>query len=182
MMNMIDTTGPSFSFLFFPLHALTCLAIGIGIVFLIVWAMKTLTPSQLKKWGLGLLIGGVVACILTCLLVYPVHKTAYRDISKMDTMHREMMNNMMDSDEGDMMNMSMDGMADMLEGKTGDAFDQAFIKGMIPHHQGAIDMAIAARQSAKHDEIKRMADDIISAQQREIDMMKQWMSDWGYNQ
>lgn len=82
----------------------------------------------------------------------------------------------------DMMDMSMDDMASMLEGKTGDAFDKAFIEGMIPHHQGAIDMARAALQSAKHDEIKRMARDIISAQQSEIDMMKQWQKDWGYNQ
>jgi len=82
----------------------------------------------------------------------------------------------------DMKGMSMDDMASMLEGKTGDAFDKAFIEGMIPHHQGAIDKARAALQSAKHDEIKRMARDIISAQQSEIDMMKQWQKDWGYNQ
>lgn len=81
---------------------------------------------------------------------------------------------------GDAMSMSMDDMSAMLEGKTGDAFDKAFIEGMIPHHQGAIDMAKAAQQSAKHEEIKRMADAIISAQQREIDQMNQWMKDWGY--
>lgn len=89
-------------------------------------------------------------------------------------------NHMMDDD--DMMGMSMNDMGAMLQGKTGDAFDQAFIEGMIPHHQGAIDMAREALRSAKHDEIKRMARDIISAQQSEIDMMRQWMRDWGYTQ
>lgn len=92
-------------------------------------------------------------------------------------MHNGTMMNMDD----DMTEMSMDDMSSMLEGKTGDAFDKAFIEGMIPHHQGAIDMARAALQSAKHDEIKRMARDIISAQQSEIDMMKQWQKDWGYS-
>jgi uncharacterized protein (DUF305 family) len=78
--------------------------------------------------------------------------------------------------------MSMDDMMSELKGKTGDDFDKAFIEMMIPHHQGAIDMARAAQQSAKHQEIKNMADDIISAQQSEIDMMRGWQKSWGYSQ
>lgn len=97
------------------------------------------------------------------------------------------MGGMMDMDEDDMkmddaMGMSMNDMSAMLEGKTGDDFDAAFIEGMIPHHQGAIDMARAALTSAKHAQIKNMANAIISAQQREIDMMKQWQKSWGYTQ
>lgn len=78
--------------------------------------------------------------------------------------------------------MTMDDMVAALEGKTGDAFDEAFIDAMIPHHQGAIDMAREALQNAKHDEIKQMARDIISAQQREIEQMREWQRAWGYNQ
>lgn len=191
MMNMMNTTGPSFSLLFFPFQTLTCLAIGIGVVFLVIWAIKTLTPAQLKKWGLGLLIGGIVAYVLTYSLVFPVSRTMYQNAPNMKMMNMEMMDDMMDMDDDDMMmghsmhdddmmSMSMDDMAEMLQGKTGDAFDQAFIEGMIPHHQGAIDMARAAQQSAKHQEIKDMAEDIISAQQREIDMMRGWQRAWGY--
>jgi len=76
--------------------------------------------------------------------------------------------------------MTMSQMSDSLRGKTGDDFDKAFLSGMIEHHQGAIDMAKLAQKSAKHDEIKKMADDIISAQSNEIDMMKVWQTDWGY--
>lgn len=36
---------------------------------------------------------------------------------------------------GGMMDMSMTAMGKMLEGKTGDALDKAFLEGMIPHHQ-----------------------------------------------
>lgn len=76
--------------------------------------------------------------------------------------------------------MSMGEMTDMLRNKTGDDFDAAFIGQMIAHHQGAINMANLAKQNAKHDEIKNLADDILAAQSKEIDMMQTWQGDWGY--
>jgi uncharacterized protein (DUF305 family) len=82
---------------------------------------------------------------------------------------------------GQMMQNSMEGMTADLEGKTGDEFDKAFLSGMIIHHEGAIEMAEAALQKAKHQEIKTMADAIISAQTSEIAQMRQWLRDW-YNE
>ena len=76
------------------------------------------------------------------------------------------------------MGMSMNGMQSQLQSKTGDEFDKDFIDMMIAHHEGAVAMAKLARQSAKHDEIKRMADDIIAAQTKEIGMMEGWRVDW----
>jgi uncharacterized protein (DUF305 family) len=76
--------------------------------------------------------------------------------------------------------MAMVSMVNSLKGKTGDDFDQAFISDMIEHHQGAIDMAKLAQQNAKHDEVKKMADDIIAAQSKEIDLMQTWQNDWNY--
>lgn len=76
--------------------------------------------------------------------------------------------------------MTMSEMATMLEGKTGDEFDKAFISGMIVHHQGAIDMAKLAKDNAKHDEVKSLANDILAAQSKEIDMMQAWQTQWGY--
>lgn len=73
---------------------------------------------------------------------------------------------------------AMDEMTADLAGKTGDAFDQAFLAGMIVHHQGAVAMAQAALQYAQHPEIKAMAEAIISAQTAEIMQMQQWESDW----
>lgn len=78
------------------------------------------------------------------------------------------------------MDMSMNEMTESLKEKTGDAFDKAFINAMIDHHQGAIDMANLAVENAKHDEIKTLANDIISAQTNEIEMMKEWQTAWGY--
>ena len=74
----------------------------------------------------------------------------------------------------------MMGMTSSVEGKTGDEFDKTFIEEMIVHHQGAIDMAQLAQENAGHDEIKSMADNIISAQSSEIEMMRNWQQDWDY--
>ena len=75
------------------------------------------------------------------------------------------------------------GMQDMIEalkGKTGDEFDKTFVELMIEHHQGAIDMANLVKTNAKHQEVKDLAQNIISAQTQEIEMMQKWQQDWGY--
>jgi uncharacterized protein (DUF305 family) len=65
-----------------------------------------------------------------------------------------------------------------LQGKTGDAFDQEFLSEMILHHKGAVQMAQFALQSAKHKEIKDLAQNIISAQNIEISQMQNWQKNW----
>lgn len=72
----------------------------------------------------------------------------------------------------------MDAMMIALDGKTGDAFDKVFLAEMIMHHEGAVDMAEAALENAKHEEIKTMARAIISAQTTEINQMKSWQASW----
>ncbi len=67
-----------------------------------------------------------------------------------------------------------------LKGKSGDAFDQSFLAEMIVHHQGAVEMAQLALTNAKHQEIKDLANRIISAQNKEISEMKAWQKSW-YN-
>lgn len=76
------------------------------------------------------------------------------------------------------MNSQMEAMTSALAGKTGDAFDQAFLSEMIMHHQGAVQMAQAALANAKHAEIKEMAEGIIRAQEAEIRQMQEWRETW----
>ncbi|MCA9378349.1 DUF305 domain-containing protein, partial [Candidatus Peregrinibacteria bacterium] len=104
--------------------------------------------------------------------------------------HCKMMPNMMgcdvyrggqDARMMDPMDMSMMQMGQMLAGKTGDDLDRAFIEGMIPHHQAAVDMA-RYLIGAKHPELQKMGQDIIAAQSKEIDQMKKWQVEWGYTQ
>lgn len=76
--------------------------------------------------------------------------------------------------------MSMNDMVKALEGKTGDEFDKAFIDHMIPHHEGAVEMAQLALQNANHQEIKDLSQAIIEAQEAEISQMHSWYESW-YN-
>lgn len=85
------------------------------------------------------------------------------------------------STQTSMTGMSMDQMTADLTGKTGDAYDKAFIAAMIAHHEGAVEMAKLSAQHAKHQEIKALSDNIIAAQEKEITQMKQWQADWGYS-
>lgn len=80
-----------------------------------------------------------------------------------------------------MSSMSMDDMTADLKDKTSDDFDKAFIASMIAHHEGAVEMAKLSAKNAKHDEIKTLSTNIISAQEKEISEMKQWQMDWGYS-
>ncbi|HLO50790.1 MAG TPA: DUF305 domain-containing protein [Kamptonema sp.] len=75
----------------------------------------------------------------------------------------EQMNNMM---------MSMDlGAAD-------DQFDLRFINAMIPHHEGALVMAKDALSKSNRPEIKKLSQDILTSQQKEIEQMKDWRQTW----
>ena len=56
--------------------------------------------------------------------------------------------------------------------------DKHFIEQMIPHHDGAIAMAKLALQEAKRPEIKTLAQNIISAQEKEITNMQSWYKSW----
>jgi uncharacterized protein (DUF305 family) len=65
-------------------------------------------------------------------------------------------------------------MKNMMVPYTGDA-DVDFLKGMIPHHQGAIDMAKVALQFAKDPALLKLAQDIATAQESEITFMSGWL-------
>lgn len=79
---------------------------------------------------------------------------------------------------GNSMQSDMDSMMAGLAGKTGDAFDQEFLSEMIIHHKGAVAMAQAALKDAKHQEIKDLAQKIITAQDAEIAQMQSWQKSW----
>ena len=65
--------------------------------------------------------------------------------------------------------------APMLAGLQATDPDVAFVRGMIAHHQGAIDMAKVVLQYGKDDQAKKWANEVIREQQREIAEMEEWL-------
>jgi uncharacterized protein (DUF305 family) len=127
-------------------------------------------------YSAGLVLIGVIAGF--CIGNNTWHKGGYGErYAYRGNMHQmpngEMMNNVgMDMDS------MMNGMMTGLEGKTGDEFDKAFLSEMIVHHKGAVDMAKAVLATSKRPELIKLANDIISAQTKEIDMMTGWQKAW----
>ena len=73
---------------------------------------------------------------------------------------------------------SKDMAKDLTELKKTEPFDLAFIDAMLPHAQGAIDMATAAGEKATQPETKALASIIVRDESREIDQLKTWRDAW----
>ena len=70
------------------------------------------------------------------------------------------------------MGMGSGGMARQMVMQNGKYSDKAFINAMVPHHQGAIEMARVALENAEHEEIQEVSRNIVSTQQSEIEELK----------
>jgi ribosomal protein L16 Arg81 hydroxylase len=67
-------------------------------------------------------------------------------------------------------------MADMTIKPTGDV-DRDFVAMMVPHHQGAVDMAKAELNYGHNDQLRRLAQEIVATQQQEITVMRNAVND-----
>ncbi len=84
----------------------------------------------------------------------------------------------MDHDQMAMPGMMDRGEMDELEGLKGARFDLAFIDMMTRHHQGAIEMANTELRDGSLSEVKQLAQQIITAQQREVRQLAAWKQAW----
>ncbi len=66
-------------------------------------------------------------------------------------------------------------MTNMMVPYTGNP-DVDFVAGMMPHHQGAVDMAKIVLQYGTDPEVKKFAEGVIAAQEAEITWMKEWLA------
>ena len=66
--------------------------------------------------------------------------------------------------------------SDMMRGMTAADFQTAFVCSMIPHHQGAVEMAQVAQRFGSDPWVKMFAQEIITHQETEIREMQAWLS------
>lgn len=123
----------------------------------------------MKKTALLYIIGGFVVGVLATTYYFNSNTNTHR-LSQGSMMMGE--NTYMDMDS------MMNGMTLGLDGKIGNDFDKAFLAEMIIHHQGAVVMAKAVLKNSTRPELIKLANDIISAQTGEIEMMKGWEKSW----
>jgi uncharacterized protein (DUF305 family) len=102
--------------------------------------------------------------------------------------NRGMQHTMMDGtmmDNTNMMSKGTSSMKDMmmnmnagLQGKSGKDLEKAFLTEMIPHHEGAVTMAqaVLADKTITNQDVIRLANDIVTSQQKEISEMKLWLT------
>jgi uncharacterized protein (DUF305 family) len=74
--------------------------------------------------------------------------------------------------------MMMDMVANM-KGKSGKELEKVFLTDMIPHHQGAVDMAkLLLEDKSVRPELVQFANAIIAAQESEISQMREWLKSY----
>jgi uncharacterized protein (DUF305 family) len=122
----------------------------------------------------------IIALLVMLLLtrLYSTNRCGHKMMMLGGMTHQMSNGTMMEGGTHMSMDSMMNGMMAGLQGKTGNEFDKAFLSEMITHHQGAVVMAQAVLQSSKRPELVKLANDIISAQTKEIEMMKGWQKSW----
>ena len=71
-----------------------------------------------------------------------------------------------------------DPMTESLQPLTGKKFEAGFLNQMIQHHRSAIDMAKMVSSHTKRPELNKLADNIVSMQEKEIGQLTQWLKEW----
>ncbi|PTN32362.1 DUF305 domain-containing protein [Desulfonatronum sp. SC1] len=68
-----------------------------------------------------------------------------------------------------------------IDGLSAEEADIVFLEDMIEHHLAAVQMArdVLDKNLAEHAEVRTLAEEIVAAQSREIDQMREWLEEWG---
>lgn len=128
----------------------------------------------------------LLALITGLLLGYflSINKMPYESFFSNDMTHEEIESQMYEdeiiSSDGAMMH-AMDEMMLGFRGKTGEEYEEAFLRGMIVHHIGAVKMAEELLEQTNRPELRTFAQDIINVQSKEVEIMKGWLVEWFNN-
>lgn len=98
-----------------------------------------------------------------------------------DSMYEEMAEHMYEDDiingDGELQHM-MDEMLLIGRGKTGEAYEEAFLRGMVTQHFGAIAISKNLLKQTERPELVEFANDVIENQTAEVETMKGWLEVW----
>ncbi len=98
-------------------------------------------------------------------------------VKQTENVHTMPDGSMMENDHAhSAMDDAMHDMTTALEGKSGAEFDKEFLKQMIVHHQGAVEMAEMVLVQSNETQLKDFSEDIIEVQSKEINMMQAWLN------
>ena len=126
---------------------------------------------------------GLLALIVGLLFGYffGVNTMPHRGSLGGESMYQEMEGHMYGDEiidnDGAMMH-AMDEMMLGFRGLEGEAYEEMFLRGMIVHHIGAINMAKDLLEQTNRPELIELANDIISSQSSEVEMMRGWLEEW----
>lgn len=73
---------------------------------------------------------------------------------------------------------TMDMMAEVDGLRDADPFDRFFIDAMIRHHEQAVEAARIILDETERQEVRTLAEDIVEAQTREIEQLREWRAEW----
>jgi len=133
------------------------------------------------------IIVGLLALIVGLLLGYffgtntMPHRGFFSNASMYEEMSEHMYGEEIVDGDGAMMH-AMDEMMLGFRGKSGEEYEEAFLRGMIVHHLGAVRMAEELLEQTDRPELKAFAEDVVEVQSQEIETMKSWLENWFSNQ
>jgi len=67
-------------------------------------------------------------------------------------------------------------------GKTGVEYEEVWLRGMIVHHIGAVEMSERLLKETERPELEAFANDIIQTQTKEVEQMREWLDEWFNNE
>ncbi len=134
--------------------------------------------NKLNKLGLSGLLLAIALVLASCAGSGGSDSSQQEQGSTSESAQEEESDNMQGIDHGEMSGMEGMDQASMnseeaarqMVAPNGEYSDAAFVDSMVPHHEGAVEMAQVALDNAEHEEIRTLAQDIVSAQRAEIEL------------
>lgn len=163
-----------------PSYAGTLLGVGLVVTYIAFFLRDKL---KLEKQNVAVVLAVSIAVIIFSHFVMDDALRGFGHHDDEAEIHSEQELLIMPKSDGDGaasmdMGQAMVGMTAGMKGKAGAELEETFLREMIVHHQGAVDMSRELLKGNPRPELAKFANDIIKLQTQEIEMQKQWLEQW----